>query len=46
MLVVVKTLSKLLKVADRCCSLEREQSVWDVKPDNLSKGIRDRYLGV
>jgi branched-chain amino acid transport system ATP-binding protein len=45
-LVVDKTLSELLNVADRCTVLENGRSVWTGEPGSLSADIRDRYLGV
>lgn len=45
-LVVDKTLSELLPVADRCVVLERGRTVWQGKSGNLSAGIQDKYLGV
>lgn len=45
-LVVDKTLSELLPVADRCVILERGRTVWQGKPDALSAEIQDQYLGV
>ena len=45
-LVVDKTLSELLPVADRCVILERGATVWEGTPDALDAGIQDRYLGV
>jgi branched-chain amino acid transport system ATP-binding protein len=45
-LVVDKTLSELLPVADRCVVLERGRTVWEGAPQSLSADIQDRYLGV
>lgn len=45
-LVVDKTLSELLPVADRCVVLERGRTVWSGKPSTLDAEIQDRYLGV
>lgn len=45
-LVVDKTLSELLPVADRCVILERGRTVWQGKPDALNAEIQDQYLGV
>lgn len=45
-LVVDKTLSELLPVADRCVVLERGRTVWSGKPSALDAEIQDRYLGV
>ncbi|WP_175540718.1 ABC transporter ATP-binding protein [Phyllobacterium sp. OV277] len=45
-LVVDKTLSELLPVADRCVILERGRNVWNGLPGELTSEIQDRYLGV
>ena len=45
-LVVDKTLSELLPVADRCVVLENGRSVWQGMPGELSADLQDRYLGV
>jgi branched-chain amino acid transport system ATP-binding protein len=45
-LVVDKTLSELLPVADRCVVLENGRTVWNGTPDTLSADLQDRYLGV
>lgn len=45
-LIVDKTLKQLLKIADHCVVLERGVSVWDGKPDELTKDVADKYLGV
>jgi len=45
-LVVDKTLSELLPVADRCVILENGRSVWSGAPGGLTADIQDRYLGV
>ena len=45
-LIVDKTLSELLPVADRCFILEKGVTVWRGRPDELTKDIEDRYLGV
>ncbi|MDR0252061.1 MAG: ABC transporter ATP-binding protein [Brucellaceae bacterium] len=45
-LVVDKTLSELLPVADRCVVLERGRTVWQGKSGDLSADIQDKYLGV
>lgn len=45
-LVVDKTLSELLPVADRCFVLERGRTVWSGVPAELTGAIQDRYLGV
>nr|WP_208979985.1 ABC transporter ATP-binding protein [Roseibium suaedae] len=45
-LVVDKTLSELLPVADKCVILENGQSVWSGKPAEITEAVRDQYLGV
>ena len=45
-LVVDKTLSELLPVADRCVVLENGQVAWTGIPQDLSSDLQDRYLGV
>jgi branched-chain amino acid transport system ATP-binding protein len=45
-LVVDKTLSELLPVADRCFVLEKGVTVFEGKPDALTAELQDRYLGV
>jgi branched-chain amino acid transport system ATP-binding protein len=45
-LVVDKTMAELLPVADRCVVLEKGQTVWTGKPDELTEDLQDRYLGV
>jgi branched-chain amino acid transport system ATP-binding protein len=45
-LVVDKTLSELLPVADRCFVLEKGVTVFEGKPDALTPELQDRYLGV
>ncbi|WP_117192859.1 ABC transporter ATP-binding protein [Rhizobium terrae] len=45
-LVVDKTLSELLPVADRCVILENGKSAWSGKPADLTTELQDRYLGV
>ena len=45
-LVVDKTMAELLPVADRCFVLEKGQTVWTGKPDELTDELQDRYLGV
>lgn len=45
-LVVDKTLSELLPVADRCFVLEKGVTVFSGTPDALTSEIQDRYLGV
>ena len=45
-LVVDKTMAELLPVADRCVVLEKGQTVWTGRPDDLTAEMQDRYLGV
>ncbi|WP_177282471.1 ABC transporter ATP-binding protein [Devosia enhydra] len=45
-IVVDKSLSELLPVADRCTILEKGTSVWTGKAGELSPQLQDRYLGV
>ena len=45
-LVVDKTLSELLPVADRCVILENGKSVWQGTSADLTADVQDRYLGV
>ena len=46
LLIVDKTLSELLPLADACVILERGQSVWHGKPAELTTEIKTRYLGL
>ncbi|UUP17672.1 ABC transporter ATP-binding protein [Nitratireductor thuwali] len=45
-LIVDKTLSELLPVADRCTILERGQTVWHGSPETMTPDIQERFLGV
>lgn len=45
-LVVDKTLTELLPVADRCFVLEKGVTVFDGPPEALTPELQDRYLGV
>jgi len=45
-LVVDKTLSELLPVADRCFVLEKGVTVFEGAPRTLTPELQDRYLGV
>ncbi|WP_210176170.1 ABC transporter ATP-binding protein [Agrobacterium bohemicum] len=45
-LVVDKTLSELLPVADRCVIIENGRSAWSGVPGELTSDLQDRYLGV
>ncbi|SMH32290.1 ABC transporter ATP-binding protein [Mesorhizobium australicum] len=45
-LVVDKTMSELLPVADRCVVLEKGAVAWTGRPDELTAQVQDRYLGV
>ena len=45
-LIVDKTLSELLPVADRCFILEKGVTVWTGAPAALDKSTQERFLGV
>ena len=45
-LLVDKTLKELLPVCDQCFILEKGQSVWNGKPEELVEDISQRYLGI
>ena len=45
-LLVDKSLSEILPIADRCTILEKGCTAWEGKPAALDSAIRDRYLGV
>jgi branched-chain amino acid transport system ATP-binding protein len=45
-LIVDKTLSELLPLADRCVILERGATAWSGLPSALNEDVADRYLGV
>jgi branched-chain amino acid transport system ATP-binding protein len=45
-LLVDKTLSELLPVADHCVILENGRSVWKGRPDEIDADVKDRYLGI
>ena len=45
-LVVDKTLSELLPIADRCTILANGRTVWTGRPGELGRDIQDRHLGV
>ncbi len=45
-LVVDKTLSELLPVADRCFVLEKGRTVFSGRTNELTADLQDRYLGV
>ena len=45
-LLVDKTLSELLPVADHCVVLEKGRTAWTGQPDELTDALKDRYLGV
>ena len=45
-LLVDKTLSELLPLADRCVILENGRSVWTGKPAAIDTAVKDRYLGI
>ncbi len=45
-LIVDKTLSELLPVADRCVILEKGRTAWTGAPSALTDEIQERFLGV
>jgi len=45
-IIVDKTLSEILAVADRCTILEKGTSVWSGLPDEITTDITQRYLGI
>jgi branched-chain amino acid transport system ATP-binding protein len=45
-LIVDKTLSELMKVADRCTILEKGATAWSGRPSELTTELQDRFLGV
>ena len=45
-LVVDKTMAELLPVADRCVVLEKGRAAWSGAPDEMTRELQDRYLGV
>ena len=45
-LIVDKTLKKLLVLSDNCFILERGETIWNGLPSNLTNKIADKYLGV
>ncbi|MEP3244115.1 MAG: ABC transporter ATP-binding protein [Sneathiella sp.] len=45
-LIVDKTLSELLPIADRCFILEKGTTVWAGTPDEMTRDVENRYLGV
>lgn len=45
-LLVDKTLSELLEIADHCVILEKGETVWDGVPGDLTTDISSRFLGV
>mgnify|MGYP001203676897 CR=1 FL=1 len=45
-LIIDKSLSELLPLADQCVILEKGRTAWTGQPDALDDDIRDRYLGV
>ena len=45
-LVVDKTMAELLPVADRCVVLEKGRTAWSGAPDEMTRELQDRYLGV
>ena len=45
-LIVDKTLSELLPLADHCFILEKGTTVWSGVPGDMTRDIENRYLGV
>ena len=45
-LVVDKTMAELQPVADRCVVLEKGRTAWSGAPDEMTRELQDRYLGV
>ena len=45
-LLIDKTLSDLLEIADHCVILEMGETVWDGVPADLTTDISNRFLGV
>ncbi|MCJ8307611.1 MAG: ABC transporter ATP-binding protein [Rhizobiaceae bacterium] len=45
-LLIDKTLSELLEIADHCVILEKGETVWDGVPADLTTDISNRFLGV
>ncbi|MFT6557012.1 ABC transporter ATP-binding protein [Sneathiella sp.] len=45
-LIVDKTLAELLPIADQCVILEKGTTVWAGTPDQMTRDIENRYLGV
>ena len=45
-LIVDKSMAELLPIADQCVMLERGQSVWHGKPQEITPEIEKRYLGL
>ena len=45
-LIVDKTLSELLPIADRCVVLEKGRTVWSGVPQALDADVQERFLGV
>ncbi len=46
LLMVDKTLSEILPLADHCVILERGQTAWNGMAKDLTEEITDKYLGV
>lgn len=45
-LIVDKTLSELKPIADKCVILEKGQTVWQGKSEELTRDLENRFLGV
>ena len=45
-LIVDKTMAELLPVADRCVVIEKGITVWTGRPDEMTREMQNRYLGV
>ncbi len=45
-LIVDKTLSELKPIADKCVILEKGQTVWQGKSEDLTRDLENRFLGV
>ncbi len=46
LLIVDKTMAELLPVADRCVVIEKGMTVWMGRPDEMTREMQNRYLGV
>ena len=45
-LVVDKAIDEILSAADRCVVLEKGRTAWSGPPDEMTRELQDRYLGV